>query len=222
MYNFLQGEGGWNWYLIGKGGLMDGGIFTLKFNDICIGTDPNSCSVIYPEGMTGISKLHCKLSNQNGGWFLTDFSEAGTWLNGIRLEKGKAVSVKAGDEFILANSENIFLLKYAGTVMIEGSDSDKLPDKNDTQHQQQSIQNKKDTTIKEKFFRYDGRLNRKPYIYRGLFLGFLNFVINSIIIVFLIVSRAHVNETEMIAICYAISIPFMFPGIMLGVVGKVE
>ena len=178
------------WSLIGTGGgLMQGNIFPLQKENICIGTDLNACAIIYPSGATGISAIHCQLTFKNGSWLLTDFSDNGTWLNGVRLANGQPVSVKAGDKVMVANSSNVFEIKFTGGVS-PSPQSD---------------------TVKNKFFTFSGRLNRKPYILRGLLIGVIYFVI--LVIAMLIFHPRY--EEELLLIQFIAGLPLYIPSFSL-------
>ena len=73
-----------------------------------MGTDINSCAIIYPFSTRGISPVHCQILLQNGKWLLVDFSEAGTWLNGQRMTRGQGYILKDGDKFFLSSPDNEF------------------------------------------------------------------------------------------------------------------
>lgn len=144
------------WSLTGiSDGIMQGNVFPLHSEIIYIGTDINTCAIIYPTMATGISSIHCQLTFNNNEWILTDFSDNGTWLNGVRLVKGTPNVIRPNDEIMLANSSNKFVIKFIGTNLPPISSNE---------------------TFKEKYFSFKGRLNRKPYILRHLLLTFIYFI----------------------------------------------
>ena len=97
-----------NFSLLGKGGEKNDCLFPLLDKPIGIGTDPNSCSIIYTQKKDDVSAFHCQLVPKQGGWTLTDYSEKGTWLNGKKITPYQAYPLKPGDVFYLANLENSF------------------------------------------------------------------------------------------------------------------
>lgn len=103
-------------YLLGKGGIMNACRFLLPDKSICVGTDVNSCAIIYPFSTRGIDPVHCQVLLQNGRWFLVDFSEDGTWLNGQRMNHGQIYILKDGDKFFLSSPDN----EFSFNVKIEG------------------------------------------------------------------------------------------------------
>ena len=159
-----------NLQLVGKGGVMNGYIFPLQIATLGIGKDPNSCAVIYPAETPGIAELHCQLTNQNGKWFVKDFSGGKTWLNGNALQNGQIVPINVGDVLSLATHENNFVLTSSssndgGSTQYGGS-GDNPPARK---------------TFKDKFFAYEGRLNRKAFIIRALIIWVLSIIIQAIV-----------------------------------------
>ena len=97
--------------LLGKGGVMNAQQFSLENDIVCIGTDPDSCAILYPRGTAGIAPMHCQIVPQDDGWLIIDFSESGVWLNGRRMSKGQPMPLKEGDEIIIANANNRFVVR---------------------------------------------------------------------------------------------------------------
>lgn len=152
--------------LLGRGGMMNVCLFPMTDEVICIGTDPDSCAIVYPRGTKGIEPIHCQIVPQeDGGWIVVDLSEAGTWLNGIQLCSREPVSLKVGDEISLANSENRF-------VMINGHTTFPPTD--------QLTERWHEDGFKDKFFNFKGRLNRERYFWRWLAISVLFFVSDNI------------------------------------------
>lgn len=98
-------------FLVGRGGVMDDCRFRLQGNALCIGTDPSRCAIIYPPDTPGIDPVHCQLILRKNGWSLVDFSRAGTYLRGQRLEEGSPRLLMAEDVFWLAEEENSFCIQ---------------------------------------------------------------------------------------------------------------
>ena len=189
------------WSLTGSGGgLMQGNIFPLQVENICIGTDTNACAIIYPSEATGISAIHCQLTFKNGSWLLTDFSDTGTWLNGVRLEKGQIVPVKPHDEIMIANSSNIFTINFKN------------------EYPPLKTPHSTDNTIKEKYFNFKGRLNRKRYILRIFMVALIYFLASFLIgiLVGLTVNRSNQEEVVTIAV-FILYIPFLISCVMLAI-----
>lgn len=101
--------------ILGKGGFMNERLFPLPDSTICVGTDPSRCAVIYSKNVAGIAPLHCQIVPQNDDWLLIDFSEAGTWLNGKRLNHGQPSKLNIGDVFYLGNQDNSFVFQAIPT-----------------------------------------------------------------------------------------------------------
>ena len=190
-----------NWMLKGKGGIMNECEFTLGgqnnnfISNICIGTDPNNCSIIYPVSTPEISPLHCQLTYKNNTWYITDFSDSGTFLNGNQIEKNKIYPLNNGDVFSVGNFKNNFEIVFLSDEVKESDISKE--------------------NLREKFFSYQGRLNRKPFILRGLALGLASFVV-AFVIVFICILIG-ISEDTAVIIAYLICVPFWISGVMLSI-----
>lgn len=184
--------------LLGKGGEQDDCVFPLLERALGIGTDPNNCSIIYSKKPNGIAAFHCQLVPQGGIWYLTDFSDTGTWLNGQKMIKFQAYPLKVGDVFYLARLENSFCLRNNDTDMTfppsstspsktlppqpphtniaspfqEGVGPSSILEGPSTQPPQLSK-----AGLKEKFLTFKGRLNRKAYFIRMFYLNVVNFIL---------------------------------------------
>ena len=156
------------WGLTGKGGYMDKCIFPLQTDNICIGTDSNFCTIIYDSSEKGIAALHCQITWSNGVWLLTDFSEAGTWLNNQRLPKNQPIRLNPDDVIMLANSENTFIVTYNGINHKKATSSEDSAKRSSTQ-----VNAQREESFRKKFFSCKGRLNRKPYFIRVVPLAIL-------------------------------------------------
>ena len=143
--------------LIGKGGTMNECEFPLTSGFIGIGTDPNRCAIVYPEGTTDIAPLHCQIMPKDDGWRIVSFGGSNTWINGQVLNVGQDYPLNEGDILCLGNANNIF--------MVCGID----------------YSSRKDETIIDKFFRSDGRLNRKPYLLRILAVSLVTYSLYALI-----------------------------------------
>lgn len=185
-----------DWILTGKGGIFNGCTFPVQAANICIGTDPNICAVIYPAGTPGIAPLHCQITLKNNEWLITDFSDSGTWVNSTKLIQGQLYTLNAGDSIILGNSQNVFTL----------SGNSVNPSPLPTPH---------DETFQDKFLKYEGRLNRKPYILRGLMVLAASFIV-SFILAFILILLGISEETVNIIVMLC-SLPFSAVSVMLGI-----
>ena len=161
------------WRLIGKNGTMNGKIFSLEITNISIGTDPTVCNIVYSAGTLGIAQLHCKLIWEDNRWLVISFGDSGTWLNDNLLKNGQAVPLNSGDTLSLANSGNNFILEHNIVLTPQDrpetnqSKNDDSSGKSSEEHSTSSAPEKNTwTKLKEKFFSYNGRLNREPYILR--------------------------------------------------------
>ena len=99
--------------ILGKGGEKNDCLFPLtnRAIGIGIGTDPNSCAIVYLNSTnSGIEAFHCQLIPQENFWTLTDFSQTGVWLNGKKITPYQPYPLKLGDIFYIANTENTFVV----------------------------------------------------------------------------------------------------------------
>ena len=163
------------WCLTGKNGVMDGKSFALEDSTVSIGTDSNICTAVFPKGTAGIAQLHCQLILKNNSWYLVDFSDSGTWLNDEMIPRGQAVPLKQGDMFSLANSGNNFILSYEPVVARQNRQGTSPPPPAAAEGDFLKY-------VRENFFTFKGRLNRKPYLLRILAIMILNAVNWSILL----------------------------------------
>ncbi|MBQ7705301.1 MAG: FHA domain-containing protein, partial [Selenomonadaceae bacterium] len=99
-----------NFAILGKGGEKNDCLFPLPNRAIGIGTDPNSCSIVYFNSTnSGVEAFHCQLVPQENFWTLTDFSKTGTWLNGQKINPYQPYPLKIGDTIYIASTENTFV-----------------------------------------------------------------------------------------------------------------
>ena len=199
------------WSLMGKSGAMDGKIFSLEITNVSIGTDPTTCNIVYPANTLGIAQLHCQLIWKNDGWLVVSFGDTGTWLNDNLLKNGQAVSLNPGDTLSLANSGNNFIMKY--NLVLEPHTDNSASDSSErsvTPSTHSSPTNEYDTweNIKEKFFNYEGRLNRKPFILRVLVICILSGIIGCIV-------NEIFNASIRDQACFLLTLPLSVSGVML-------
>lgn len=90
---------------------MDQCRFRLQGSALVMGTDPGRCAIVYPPETPDIDPVHCQLILRKNGWSLVDFSRAGTYLRGERLEEGRPYLLMGGDVFWLAGEENSFCIE---------------------------------------------------------------------------------------------------------------
>ena len=94
----------------GVGGYMDGRTYELSDSVTQIGRS-SECIIRYPEGIEGISKVHCKLIKKGNSLFVEDKSTYGTYLkSGEKLIEGKQYELNDGDMIFLANEKNAFMV----------------------------------------------------------------------------------------------------------------
>ena len=94
----------------GVGGYMDDRTYVLTESVTQIGRS-SECVVRYPEGIKGISKVHCKLIKKDNSLFVEDKSTYGTFLkSGEKLVEGKQYELNDGDMIFLADEKNAFII----------------------------------------------------------------------------------------------------------------
>lgn len=188
------------WSLTGKNGAMDGKVFSLEITNVSIGTDPTTCNIVYPTGTLSIAQLHCQLIWKDNGWLVVSFGDSGTWLNDNLLKNGQAVPINPGDTLSLANSGNNFILKH-NLVLEPVSPPPPPPPQPTNEHDPWN-------DIKKKFFSYEGRLNREPFILRVLVLCILSGIMGCLV-------NAIFNASIRDQAYLLLTLPFSVSGIML-------
>ena len=82
--------------------------YPLLLGPDIIGTDQSSCSICFV-GNEEISPKHCSITFSKGHYFLADLnSNAGTFLNGKRLEPGKTYELFSADLISIADEQLVF------------------------------------------------------------------------------------------------------------------
>lgn len=101
----LQGLRG---YYAGRRFQIDG---TVQF-----GRTPGANTLVYPNSMSFISRIHCRLYVQGDFLYLQDLgSTGGTFCNGYRLLPQQPVLLNIGDRFWLCSPEESFLIDRSST-----------------------------------------------------------------------------------------------------------
>lgn len=95
--------------LIGCYGVFEDMVLEVE-KEITIGRNAGLCQLVYPETERGISGVHCKIENTDGGVFLTDLhSTNGTFLaDGTKLVPDRPFAMLDGQGFYLGSRENAF------------------------------------------------------------------------------------------------------------------
>ena len=99
--------------LWGLQGLWAGKVVPVQ-SELLVGTDESRCSLVYPRGTPGVSRLQFRIWPQNGGLMVMDMgSSFGTWINDQRLQPGFVYSVPphstlvfGGGQAFLAQTED--------------------------------------------------------------------------------------------------------------------
>lgn len=99
-------------WLVAKGGYMDGRVYPVENGEITIGREVSS-NIRYPVNTAGVSRVHAKLYWQNGTLMLMDCnSTSGTFLKRIgKLMPMNPVALQSGDIFYIGEKANSFEIK---------------------------------------------------------------------------------------------------------------
>lgn len=92
-----------------------GRVFTLKQNEIVIGSvglaeengELTGADIVLDDTRQHISREHCRVERVGRKFYLTDLSSTGTTLNQVKLTKGQAYLLQAGDEILLADAAEL-------------------------------------------------------------------------------------------------------------------
>jgi len=77
----------------------------INKNEFLIGSNPEMVDGVI-EFNKAISRVHCKITCVDNRYYICDMgSSNGTYLNGLRLQKGVQALIQAGDRIFLANTE---------------------------------------------------------------------------------------------------------------------
>ncbi len=98
-------------FLLGQ--YTDSSIPVEAGDEIIIGKDPSSCSIVIDQSYRQISRRHCsiKFDAAHGAYQVTDLSSNGVYKeDGSRLPKNVAVRLERGTILILAKTNNIIRL----------------------------------------------------------------------------------------------------------------
>ena len=97
---------------------------------ITFGRSPDSCNILFPDNVRGISRTHCKVEATPTGAIITDLgSSYGTFLNGNKLQPYTPVPLGNGDTFYLADKGELFTFssaKYAPAVRNQYTEPDRI------------------------------------------------------------------------------------------------
>ncbi len=85
---------------------------------VVFGRNPQSCTVLFPDNVKGISRIHCRIDQiSSSNCTLTDTGSSwGTFLNGQRLQPNVPVNLKQGDTFWQEDNSNMFSVSGSGMM----------------------------------------------------------------------------------------------------------
>ena len=99
--------------LIGITGPLEGKRYALKTNDkLIIGRDRNQCSVVFPEGTPGVSRVHCSITFDGKIALITDLKSAhGTFVDKKKIAENVPVRLHRGLAIDIGSDKNRFTLQ---------------------------------------------------------------------------------------------------------------
>lgn len=98
----------------GVGGSLLGISYTLPDGEeYCIGRDAGQCGIVITDENASVSRLHCMIryAADQSGYYVTDYSSNGTFIDGIKMIKGQIQFVHRGVTVSLGNQINSFRLE---------------------------------------------------------------------------------------------------------------
>lgn len=111
----IAGDSGYR--VQGETGAFAGRRFAIT-GTVRMGRDPQHNQLVFPENVTGISRVHCEVSVVGGQIYLKDLgSSYGTYLgDGQRLAANQAVILRPGDRFSLGSNAQTFVITGKGGI----------------------------------------------------------------------------------------------------------
>lgn len=88
-------------------GVFEGMELTIT-DEITVGRSASVCQLVYPQSAKGVSNVHCKFSLKQPGMDVAVIdlgSTYGTWVNGVRLEKGGCRKIVPGDKISFGENQ---------------------------------------------------------------------------------------------------------------------
>lgn len=93
--------------LMGVSGVYAGNVFPIGQQPVRFGREASNCSIIFPPGTPGVSRVHCEISNayEQGGLLLQDLGASfGTHMvDGSVIAGGQSRLLHKGDGFAMGN-----------------------------------------------------------------------------------------------------------------------
>ncbi len=94
--------------ILALNGPLKGSAWKTSGGRLTIGRSSSSM-VRLPQNMSGISRSHCVITGNRGGWMIHDLNSSyGTFVNGHRVASGTAYRINNGDIIQLAGAKNSF------------------------------------------------------------------------------------------------------------------
>lgn len=95
--------------LQGVSGVYSGRRIPLSTGSVLVGRG-KECQILFPDSSSGVSRLHCEITNQAGSLYIRDLgSSYGTYLNGNRrLAPRQYEQLRPGDHFLIGSDQQMF------------------------------------------------------------------------------------------------------------------
>lgn len=98
---------------LGMSGSFSGISYTLPDGaEYCVGRDAAQCEIVVSDADPSVSRLHCMIcyTGYQDGYYVTDYSSNGTYIDGVKIIKGQKQFVNRGTVVSLGNQMNSFKL----------------------------------------------------------------------------------------------------------------
>lgn len=95
--------------------MFPGFIYHPDFTNGAVSFGRNSGNYSVLKNVNGVSREHCSLFQNNNEYFIIDLSSNGTWINDVKLAKGKAQKLVDGSTIALLNHPHF---KIEGKIVI--------------------------------------------------------------------------------------------------------
>ncbi len=97
----------------GLGGSLAGLSYAMTSGEVyAIGRDSENCGIVISAENASVSRIHCTIqfAGTENGYYVTDMSSNGTFVNGVRMQKGQQQFVPHGTTISLGDQVNSFRL----------------------------------------------------------------------------------------------------------------
>lgn len=97
------------YHLVGLNGYYKGKRILVEMGNITFGRDPQSCNLLFPSNVKGVSRRHCTLTFDGMNLTLCDHhSTFGTYIGPTRLQPDVPMKIRSHQKFCLGNESQMF------------------------------------------------------------------------------------------------------------------